>query len=115
MTAAHVPRPRVPRPGVPESSGPKPHVPVPLLVTAQKTVNLGFKLSYDRENNDYKNGLRWRRFKWCGFSTNFILFHMLDTFYQSSFFFQVLLKQTVLPGLPATAKCNEDWWINARD
>ena len=28
--------------------------------------------NYDRENNDYANALRPRRFKWWDFSTNFI-------------------------------------------
>ena len=42
--------------------------------------------NHDRENNDYANALRPRRFNWCDFSTNFILFPMLDTFYLSGFF-----------------------------
>ena len=42
-------------------------------------------MQIDREN-DYTKALRPRRFKWCDFSTNFILFHMLDTFYLSMFF-----------------------------
>ena len=42
--------------------------------------------NYDRENNDYTNALRPRRFKWCDFLTNFmILFHMLENFYVSNF------------------------------
>ena len=37
----------------------------------------------DRER-DYTSALRRRRFKWCNFSTSFIiLFHMLDSFYLS--------------------------------
>ena len=35
----------------------------------QKTVF--WNANYDRENDDYTNALRPRRFKWCDVSTNF--------------------------------------------
>ena len=58
-------------------------VPKPLLWNA----------NYNGKNNDYTNSLRPRRFKWCEFSTDFmILFHMLDTFYLSTFFSSIALK-----------------------
>ena len=48
--------------------------------------------NYYRKNNDFMNALRPRCFKWCAFSTNFmIMFLMLVTLYLSSFFLSITL------------------------
>ena len=56
------------------------------MKACQKTVH--WNANYDRENNDNKNALRPRRFKWCDVFDKFhmILFHMLDYFYLSGYF-----------------------------